>query len=224
MQHTQITQISFPEITLHTRDAHKLRGFFGNYFKEYSPLLHNHLEDNKLNYAYPLVQYKILDNVPYLIGIKEGAELLRDLFLKMNKLTIDGETFPVYSKNIDFRQAEIGIPNNLYVYRFQTLWMALNEENYRLYSRYEKERQKEQLEGILKRNLSNTLKALGFPITQETPAILARLNTYREDHTRFKGNSMLGFRGEFITNVLLPDNVGLGKSVARGFGAIKKLF
>ncbi len=43
----QITQtiIRFPDLRFQTRDAHKLRGFFGNLFKEYSPLLHNHFED-----------------------------------------------------------------------------------------------------------------------------------------------------------------------------------
>lgn len=222
MHTTHITQISFPEINLRTRDAHKLRGFFGNYFKEYSPLLHNHLEGDKFKYGYPLVQYKVLNNVPFLIGLKEGAELLKELFLKIDTLTIDGENYPVYAKNIEFKKVEIGVMNNLYAYQFQTLWMALNEENYRLYLGYEKERQREQLEGILKRNISNALKAMGFPMTKETPAILARMNTLREETTRFKGNSMLAFRGEFITNVLLPDNIGLGKSPARGLGAIRR--
>ncbi len=51
-----IVTIQFPEITLRTRDAHKLRGHLGNLFKEYSPLLHNHYETGELRYRYPLVQ------------------------------------------------------------------------------------------------------------------------------------------------------------------------
>ena len=72
----QTVIIQFPEITLKTRDAHKLRGYFGNLFKEYSPLLHNHYETGELRYKYPLVQYKVLDKVPTLVAIKEGAQLL----------------------------------------------------------------------------------------------------------------------------------------------------
>lgn len=223
MHHTYITQISFPEINLATRDAHKLRGFFGNYFKDHSPLLHNHLENNKLSYAYPLVQYKILNNTPYLIGLNEGAELLRDLFLQIEKINIEGEEYPIYTKNIDFHKVEIGIPNELYIYDFQTLWMALNEENYRLYASYPPERQRNQLEGILKRNLSNALKGLDFQITPETNAILAKINTCQAVETRFKGNTMLGFKAQFVSNVLLPDNIGVGKSVSRGFGVLKQL-
>lgn len=52
------TIIKFPEINLQTRDAHKLRGYFGNVFKEHSPLLHNHFEDGKNRYAYPLKHKK----------------------------------------------------------------------------------------------------------------------------------------------------------------------
>ena len=37
-----LTTITLPEITLRTRDGHKLRGYFGELFREHSPLLHNH--------------------------------------------------------------------------------------------------------------------------------------------------------------------------------------
>ena len=64
----KITQtiIQFPDIRLQTRDAHKLRGYFGNLFKEQSPLLHNHFQDGSTRYAYPLVQYKVINVVLYL--------------------------------------------------------------------------------------------------------------------------------------------------------------
>ena len=31
---------------------------------------------------------------------------------------------------------------------------------------------------------------------------------------------MQAFSGSFVTNVSLPDGIGLGKSVARGYGAV----
>ncbi|MDZ7899258.1 MAG: CRISPR-associated endonuclease Cas6 [Arcicella sp.] len=34
---------------------------------------------------------------------------------------------------------------------------------------------------------------------------------------------MMAFGGTFMTNALLPDYIGLGKSVSRGFGSIVKL-
>ncbi len=93
------TIIKFPEIELRTRDAHKLRGYFGNFFKEHSPLLHNHFEDGSLRYAYPLVQYKVIEHTPYLVGLAEGAKLLIELFLKIKEIDLEGEHYPILSKN-----------------------------------------------------------------------------------------------------------------------------
>ena len=101
---THQTIIRFPEIELRTRDAHKLRGYFGNLFREKSELLHNHMGNGELKYEYPKVQYKVLDGTPVLVGIREGAELLTQLFLKIRELNIDGRVFPVHQKNIEARQ------------------------------------------------------------------------------------------------------------------------
>ena len=92
----QITQtiIHFPDIRLKTRDAQKLRGYFGNLFKEHSPLLHNHYQDGTTRFAYPLVQYKVIKNVPMLVGLEEGADLLISLFLKIRELDIEENTIP----------------------------------------------------------------------------------------------------------------------------------
>ena len=118
MQITQTT-IQFPEIQLQTRDAHKLRGYFGNLFKEHSPLLHNHYENGKTRYAYPLVQYKVIDKTPLLVGLQEGADLLVSLFLKIRKIDIEGQQYPVLAKNIQQKQYDLTVNRQLYNYRFK---------------------------------------------------------------------------------------------------------
>jgi len=133
MQTIHQTIIRFPEIQLATRDAHKLRGYFGNIFQEYSPLLHNHLESGESAYRYPLVQYKVINRVPTLVGLNEGADLLINLFLKIKTLQIEDKTYPINQKNIESKTLEIGLSNELHSYRFQTLWMALNQENHQRY-------------------------------------------------------------------------------------------
>jgi len=107
-QKLSITKIEFPEIELKTRDAHKLRGYFGELFKEHSPLLHNHYQDGSLRYRYPQIQYKVINKTPHLIGIDEGADLLTQLFLKIKEVNIDGKSYPIQSKNISQQQKEMG--------------------------------------------------------------------------------------------------------------------
>ncbi|MBL7818525.1 MAG: hypothetical protein JNL70_26235 [Saprospiraceae bacterium] len=221
--HLQTITISFPELRLQQRDAHKLRGYFGNMFREHSPLLHNHFEDGRSRYVYPKVQYKVLQGTPYLVGIgSEAAHLMTDLFLNIHELDIDGERFPVFAKNIEARNWTIGVSQELHTYRFQTLWMALNQPNYALYQTYSEERRADQLRGIATQNVLAFFHHFGLRLPADVRVILA-LQGVESHYTHFKNQKMQVFKGQFVTNALLPDFVGLGKSVARGFGTIKKI-
>jgi len=216
------TTITFPEIKLQTRDAHKLRGYFGTLFREHSPLLHNHLESGETQYRYPLVQYKVVGQTPTLLGLNEGAELLTGLFLRVRELQLDDRMYPVFSKNIRHQRWPIGLDDDLHQYRYETLWMALNQENHRRYVQTidEKERQ-EQLKRIAISNILAFYKAFNLLLPKEK-RILLNL-AVSEKSTRFKEQTMLAFSGGFTTNALLPDFAGLGKSVARGFGTVCRI-
>lgn len=221
--HILTSTIRFPEILLLTRDAHKLRGYFGNLFKERSPLLHNHFSDGSLVFKYPLVQYKVIENIPLLIGLNEGAELLTSLFLKMKELDIDGKTYPINYKNIENKKTVFGLSPELHEYSFKTLWMGLNQENHNKYKYFKKYAEESELQNILSKilvgNILSFFKGAGYHA--DTPILLK--SHLREKSTGFKGNKMLAFEGNFTANVLLPQYIGLGKSVSRGFGTIVEI-
>ena len=238
-----ITTITFPEIALRTRDAHKLRGYFGDLFREHSPLLHNHLESDrsdasdqsnngqpgdtesavavKFRYAYPLVQYKVLDRTPTLVGLGEGAGLLVQLFLQIREIDIDTDVFPVLSKHIRHEQASIGMTDDLIEYRFETLWMALNQTNYRDYRHYTETEQQAQLKRVLTSQLLAVFREFSVWL-QPHERIMVRLSV-QERTTQFKNQTMVAFTGSFLANVVLPDGLGLGKAVSRGFGSLKQV-
>lgn len=217
-----LTTITFPEIHLQPRDAHKLRGYFGELFREHSPLLHNHYEDGTYRQQYPLVQYKVLDGTPTLVGLGEGANLLVQLFLHIRELDIDGRHYLVHAKHIVHQPASIGCCPELHRYRFATRWMPLNQENHREYQQLDPAGRRAQLTRILTNNLVALLKAAGA-YGPDLPRLLVHLALGEPVVTQFKNQPMLGFGGEFIANVLVPDGLGLGKSVARGFGAVQRV-
>ncbi len=214
----QITQtiIQFPDIQLQTRDAHKLRGYFGNLFKEHSPLLHNHYEDGSSRYAYPLVQYKVIDRVPVLTGFQEGAELLVSLFLKIREIDIEGQQFPVLAKNIQQTQCTLTVNQQLYNYSFKTLWMALNQENFRKYMQLNENEKRNFLNHQLQNNILSFYKGLSFRTSERIMAV----TQVEEKQTQFKNQAMLAFAGQFTTNAYLPQWAGIGKAVSRGFGTV----
>ncbi|MGC9043447.1 MAG: CRISPR-associated endonuclease Cas6 [Myxococcota bacterium] len=53
--------------------------------------------------------------------------------------------------------------------------------------------------------------------------IKVEIKNIKEVPTKLKGTPMLGFLGTFSVNFEIPDYWGIGKSVSRGFGTIKKL-
>lgn len=217
----QVCRIKFPEIKLQTRDAHKLRGYFGNLFKEHSPILHNHYEDGQFRYKYPSIQYKVIQNVPTLIGINEGAELLPSLFLKIKELDINGEKISVNTKNIELKKQEVGYSTSLHEYQFATLWMGLNQTNYAKYHKLENEAEKqEMLNAILVGHILSFFRNTKIELRPEE-RLMAKLNV-EEKSTNFKEQKMIAFSGSFIVNAILPNEIGLGKAVSRGFGTIIK--
>ncbi len=221
MTNLLFTKIQFPEIQLSTRDANKLRGYFGNLFKDHSELLHNHYSSGALRYRYPLVQYKILDQVPTLIALEEGAKLLTGLFLKISEINIDGTIYAIHSKNIENKKVEIGYSEELMEYEFKTLWMGLNQNNYLSYKATAKDDQAKLLTKILIGNILSFYKSVGLRL-EPHQKILAKCDL-KEKQTGFKGQSMMAFSGRFLANAHLPSGIGLGKGVSRGYGTITPL-
>jgi len=213
------THLTFPELRLATRDAHKLRGYFGRLFQEHSPLLHNHLEGGELRYAYPLVQYKVIDGVPALVGINEGAELLVELFLQVRELNIDGRSYALHHKGLKCEEAAAGYSEELHTYTFKTLWMALNQRNYAEYIHLPPVKRTERLPRLLRSHILAAFKGMGIWL-QPDQRIMTQVEV-SERSTQFKDQRMLAFSGRFTTNAMLPKWVGIGKAVSRGFGTVE---
>jgi len=63
-------------------------------------------------------------------------------------------------------------------------------------------------------------KSLGYTVPEP---IKAEIKHMKEVSTSLKGTPMLGFMGTFSVNFEIPDYWGIGKSVSRGFGTVKRL-
>lgn len=211
--------LHFPEIELSARDGHKMRGYFAHLFGEDSDLWHNHQPDGKVIYRYPLIQYKVVKHAPMIIGLKEGAQLLIQRFLNIQQLEIDGQIIAVHQKNLQGRVANPGVGDSLYDYTFLTPWMALNQKNYKQYNELPETARKNYLEKILQNNILAFFKGIDH---FENNRIIVKLRQLKSVSIQFKNEPMFGFLGTFTTNTTLPDYIGLGKSVARGFGTILK--
>ncbi|KKG08112.1 CRISPR-associated endonuclease Cas6 [Methanosarcina mazei] len=194
----------------------QLRGFFATKFNEYN-LLHQHNAD-KFIYRYPMVQYKMIDRTPTVIGINEGAEVLKEIYDEYEKINLNGNEYKIVERGITYKEEDFGISEKLIKYEFITPWFALNQENFRKYLSFDKEQQTELLNKNLIGNILSMSKSIGYQVPE-------KIRCYTELKSRsssLKGNEIIAFTGSFVTNFLIPDYFGLGKSVSRGFGTVKR--
>lgn len=117
------------------RYGHKLRGFFANRFEEV--LFHNHKEDGSYRYAYPLIQYKIIAGLPTIIGLEEGANLITNKFLDIEKLVLAGEEYIEPEGRLEIVDQELEVVTDIampkFEYQFYAPWVGLNQRNYKRY-------------------------------------------------------------------------------------------
>jgi len=194
----------------------KLRGYIANKFGY--PILHNHDGDGFLH-TYPRIQYKIIEGSAFILGIEEGADVLKEISGEIEELKLGKRNYLVEQKIMFEQKCFIGETKNMINYKFITPWLALNPENYKKYRGMTgwKEK-KELLKGILVGNILSMCKGLGvvvnkriFPYTHLDP-----------EKVEYKNIPMIGFTGRFRINFAIPDFFGLGKGVSQGFGVIKR--
>lgn len=200
-------------------DASKLRGFFATSFNEYS-LLHQHVNVDELIYKYPLIQYKMLHQTPLVLGIEDGADVLKEIYDKFDEIKIAQRKYAIVERGITLKLEEFGCTDDILSYRFATPWIALSQNNHQRYRDYNREERKELLRSIMVGNILSASKGLGYVVTERIKLDIGRIE---EEMCTLKGTSVIGFRGEFMANFMIPDFMGLGKSVSRGFGTIERL-
>ncbi|NWF53095.1 MAG: CRISPR-associated endonuclease Cas6 [Nitrospirae bacterium] len=202
--------------------ADKLRGFLADKFGEYT-LIHQHLTDNGLLYKAPLIQYKIFNGKPVVLGINEGAEILQEIYEDIDYLKIGHTEYQIKEKAIVLRTDYFGTTHLNLPYFFLTPWLALNEKNYEKYQCLGTWAERKELleKVILPGNIISISKSLGYTVPKEH-RIKANIINLREVQTKLKSTPMLGFLGTFSVNFEIPDYWGIGKSVSRGFGTVKR--
>ncbi|MGA2940343.1 MAG: CRISPR-associated endonuclease Cas6 [Syntrophobacteraceae bacterium] len=212
----RIMKIIFEDIDLSARDTPKLRGAIAGKFPRYT-LLHNHLEAGRLLYQYPRVQYKVINGSPMILGIEEGIGVLEEVYGGIGEMKLSPHGPSLHSElKIELAEGTFGEADDLFEYSFATPWMALNQNNYYRYLEGPREVKERLLKSILVGNILALSKSLGYEVKSHIFTSL-RLS---EMASNFKDNRMLSFRGEFLVNFRIPDYLGLGKSVARGFGTV----
>ena len=197
----------------------KVRGYIGNVFKQY-PILHNHYANDKFLYSYPFVQYKIINGDIVIVGIDEGAELVKKIAPELSVLSLDKD-YKITEKLIHEKEFDIKPSSEERHYKFITPWLGLNQKNYPKYVNAESWKDKKDiLNRSLVGNLLSMSKSLGIIVNKR----LYAKTHFEEKIVGYKGVKMNAFKGEFKVYYDIPDYFGLGKGVSQGFGCVKRIY
>ncbi|MDA3790881.1 MAG: CRISPR-associated endonuclease Cas6 [Desulfobacula sp.] len=213
----------FNNIKLNPSQIHKLRGYVGNVFSEHD-LIHNHdRQTGKSIYRYPLIQFKIIDNIPCIIALTQKAvEVFTEIFMALDEIIIDGRKISINEKDLKIETVDFGFSQETFMYEFITPWIGLNQKNFATFINLTNLKEKNDLlKRILIGNILSMSKSLDLQLDQDQ-----KINVdlqFQQTKVTLKGQQMIGFKGMFKTNFMVPDHMGLGKSVSRGFGSVKKI-
>ena len=216
----KIIQIQFPNNLMNRFDIPKFRGYLAKLYPKYT-LLHNHLENGKFRYGYPQIQFKTIKKIPTIIGISEGLKILKMVFMDVEELNIDGRHQKIWEKSIKVREEPFGQTEDYYSYQFLSHWMALKEENFETYKQLNSIERQVFLKHLIRENLKTISKGFQYRIPDIDSVKVE--GYFKSRIMNFKNVQMLCFKGEFTVNFIIPDYLGIGKQVARGYGMVKKI-
>jgi hypothetical protein len=206
--------------TLGGDEASAVRGFFGRLFKTV-PAFHGH-SGRSLIYKHPLIQYKVLNNSALIMGLKDGAYLLKAV-PQLEHLTVHGEQRRVVTQTRDDGVADFGLCSDALDYEFVTPWIALNQDNYQTYRilKDDASATNQLLTRILIGNLLSLSKAVGYVVDKTIRVTLA---ADRNKLLQAKpGVQLVGWNGRFAANFAIPLHWGIGKFSSRGYGVVGRV-
>ncbi|MCF7859682.1 MAG: hypothetical protein K9N07_10250 [Candidatus Cloacimonetes bacterium] len=216
----KIIKIVFDTVSFQAGDLPKLRGYFAGKFPDEIEF-HNHLPGGGFSYTFPVIQYRLINGHPALIGINNGIDLIKNLFFDLDELIINERKYNLPEKEIMLIEQELGETEDFINYKFSSPWMALKEENFQKYIKLNKPEQQSFLKLLLRENLKSLCK--GFDYWIDDIEKIKVEGFFKEKPVNFKNRKMLCFYGDFMINFQIPQYLGLGKQSARGFGVVEKV-
>ncbi len=189
--------------------------------REYS-VFHNHLDENKYIYRYPLIQYKVKDKKASIVCLADASEYMHNLLSKYNfEFRIGNKKINYSIEDVLLKYEQIQTMDQKIVYNLHN-WIALNQYNFKEYQQFESLKEKITfLEILLEKHLRIFMEALN--VEEVVPLKLCILEIKNEKYIEYKNIFHLTFSLNFKCNLSIPNYIGIGKGVSVGFGIIKRL-
>ncbi len=219
MEATNIAILRFKE-NLSSVGLRCFRGAIIDLAGRENPYFHNH-EANGLRYGYPLVQYKVIDRHVCLVGIAEAAMAVMELVGKFPaSLKIGQKEMEFHVEDCTLTPYFPKIEESPKLYRL-SCYIGLTDENFKKYHSMLALTDKVNfLEQVITGNILSFLKGIGYHAAEKIECAITQLKEPVEQsykHVKFDTFDLM-----FVSNMVLPDGIALGKSGSVGFGTLSR--
>ena len=201
------------------KTPYQVKGVFMKQFpnEPIIPFLDGSLRDK---YFYPRVQVKIINEQIYIVGIKEGIEAIMNLVNNLQSFNFGNITINIEKFDLEENDNQFKSTDYLLRYKFITPWAALNRK---MFSHYKSLSEKEKmvlLKKLIGQNLLFLSKELG---PENCSKIYTNINIDNIKPDKIEDNGWGIFTGGFKANFILPNYIGLGNGITRGYGTLFSL-
>ena len=166
---------------------------------------------------YPLIQYKVIRGAPLIVAINEGCDLLWEVFDSLDEIN-EISTWKITEKRIIEKTSPLCITEERAKYRFLTPWLTMTEQEIGPDIKNNPRQRNSALAMVLESNFLAIARNFKIPLDRN---LSLSLNT-KDEYIVQRDTNIAGFFGSFYINFQLPQFLGVGRSVSRGFGTVKQ--
>ena len=202
------------------KTPYQVKGVFMRQYPDESiiPMLDGSYRDR---FLYPRVQVKILNEQIYIIGVHEGVDPVLSLAEKFEMFDFGNITFEAQDCDIENVEEQFIPSSRLVRYRFITPWVALNQMTGGKYRFLTNQEKPSFLNRLLGQNIIFLANEVGINLEDN---IFTKVKVSSLFPRPVDENKWGAFMGEFKTNFVLPNYIGIGNGITRGFGTIYGMF
>ncbi len=202
------------------KTAYQVKGVFMRQYPD-EPIIPMLDGSCRNKFLYPRIQVKILNEQIYIIGIHEGVDAILCATKQFSNLDFGNITFEIQDCDIESLSGQFVPTDRLLRYRFITPWVALNHMTGAKYRSLHNKEKLSYLNKLLGQNLIFLAKEVGIKIEEDVFANVKVASLFPKPVDENKWGA---FKGEFKTNFILPNYIGVGNGITRGFGTIYGMF
>ena len=202
------------------KTPYQVKGVFMRQFPDEPivPMLDGSYRDR---FLYPRVQVKILNEQIYIIGVHEGVDPVLSLAEKFKTFDFGNITFEVQGCDIEKVENQFVPSGRVVRYRFITPWVALNHMTGGKYRFLTNQEKPSFLNRLLGQNIIFLANEVGVNLEDN---VFTKVEVSSLFPRPVDENKWGAFMGEFKTNFVLPNYIGIGNGITRGFGSIFGMF